>query len=85
MNLKQAMKKAKETGLPQRVTEPMPDTKNRFKVTIKDRKTGEKTTFDVNSAGFQCVTVTSEDKIKVVRIVMDYPTMKRKNNGKRNG
>jgi hypothetical protein len=52
--------------------------KERFKITIKDRITGEKSTFYAHSAGFQFNARYTFGKIEVVRIVLDHPTTKNK-------
>jgi hypothetical protein len=57
--------------------------KERFKVIIKDRIAGEKTTFYSHSAGFTYDMKLVMDHIEVVKIVLDHPRMKRNKNGKR--
>lgn len=84
MNMQEAMKKAKETGLPQRVTKP--SKKERFKVVLTDRITGEKTAFYTHSAGFHYNSKIVVGRVEYVRIMLDYPrtkqiSRKRKNNG----
>ncbi len=51
--------------------------KERFKVTVKDRVTGEKTTFYAHSAGFQFNMKVVVDRPEVVRMVLDHPRLKK--------
>ena len=48
----------------------------RFKVTIKDKITGEKTTFHVHSAGFGFHERTAGGKTELVRLVLEHPRKK---------
>jgi hypothetical protein len=51
--------------------------KERFKITIKDRKTGEKLVYNVHSAGFQFNSKFSNpERPVVVKMVLDYPRAK---------
>lgn len=50
--------------------------KERFKVTIKDRTTGEKTAYYVHSAGFFINMRVSANKIDFVRMVFESPRKK---------
>lgn len=61
--------------------------KERFKVTIKDQITGEKTTFYAHSAGYTINYVPRnfpvgpsmvDERPQCVRLVMDYPRFKKK-------
>lgn len=58
--------------------------KNRFKVIVKDRITGEKTIYKVHSDGYYFnakYTPNETDKStpEVIKIVMDFPKVKRRN------
>lgn len=64
----------------------MKNMKNQFKVTITDRKTGDKTSFLVDAMGFRMgikrrlekisTDVMVDNGIEVVRLVLDFPKMK---------
>lgn len=53
--------------------------KERFKITVKDRKTGQVDKYYVHELGYQMSGKTNERGAVVRKIVMDYPRIKTKN------
>ena len=56
--------------------------KERFKVTMEDRVTGEILTYYAYSSGFQFQLTQIGDKIQAVRMVLDHPRKQGENDGK---
>jgi hypothetical protein len=54
--------------------------KERFKVTIKDRISGEKITYNTHSAGYHFNSQHRNNKTEFVRITMEFPKVKIKEN-----
>ena len=50
--------------------------KERFKVTIKDRISGEKVTYNIHSAGYHFNSQHRNNKTEFVRITMEFPKVK---------